>query len=47
MKQGTQSQYSGTTQRAGVGREVGGAFRMGGHMCTRDGFMLMYDKKHH
>ena len=24
MKQGTQSQYTGTTQRDGVGREVGG-----------------------
>ena len=31
-KQGTQSQCSGTTQRDKVGREVGGVFRMGGHM---------------
>jgi len=29
MKQGTQSQCSGTTQRDGIGREVGGRFRMG------------------
>ena len=29
MKQGTQSQCSGTTQRDGAGREVGGGFRMG------------------
>ena len=30
--QGTQSQGSGTTQRDGVGREVGGGFGMGGHV---------------
>ena len=30
MKQGTKSQCSGTTQRDGVGREVGGRFRIGG-----------------
>ena len=29
MKQGTQSQCSGTTQRDRVGRKVGGGFRMG------------------
>ena len=29
MKQGTQSWCSGTTQSDGVGREVGGRFRMG------------------
>ena len=29
MKQVTQSQGSGTTQRDRVGREVGGGFRMG------------------
>ena len=33
MKQGTQSRCSGTTQRDGVGKEVGRGFRMGGHMC--------------
>ena len=32
MKQGTQSQFSETTQRDRRGREVGGAFRTGGHM---------------
>ena len=30
MKQGTQSQYTGTTQRDGMGREVGGGV-MGTH----------------
>ena len=34
MKQGTQSQCSGTTQRDRVGREVGGGFRMGWGTCT-------------
>ena len=33
MKQGTQSQHTGTTQREGMGREVGGKFRMG-DTCT-------------
>ena len=33
MKQGTQSQCSGTTQRDGVERVVGGGFRMG-DTCT-------------
>ena len=32
MKKSPQSQCSGTTQRDGVGREVGGEFRMGPHM---------------
>ena len=32
MKQGTQSQCPGTTQRDGVGRDVGRGFRMGGHV---------------
>ena len=35
MKQGIQSWCSGTTQRDGVGREVGGGFRMGGHVHPR------------
>ena len=34
MKQGTQSQCSGTTWRDEVGREVGDGFRMGGRMYT-------------
>ena len=33
MKQGTQSQYTGTIQRNGMGREVGGGLRMG-DTCT-------------
>ena len=33
MKQGTQSWCSGTTLRDGIGREVGGGFRMG-DTCT-------------
>ena len=32
------------TQRDGVGREVGGRFRMGEHVYTRGGCMLMYGK---
>jgi len=34
MKQGTQSQCTGTTQRDGMGREVGGGFRRMGDTCT-------------
>jgi len=34
MRQGIQSQCTGTTQRDGMGREVGGAFGTGGHMYT-------------
>ena len=47
MEQGTQSWCSVTTWR--VGREVGGAFRMGvgGHICTYGRFILMYGKNHH
>jgi len=30
-----------------VEREVGGGFRMQGHMYTCDRFMLMYGKNHH
>ena len=33
IEKGTQRWCSGTPQRGGVGREVGGGFRMGGHMC--------------
>ena len=46
MKQGTQSQCSGTTQRAGVGRVVGGRIRLGGHMYTCGWFMPMFGKTH-
>ena len=34
MKQGTQSQCTGTIQRDGMGRVVGGGVRDGGHMYT-------------
>ena len=47
MKQDTQSWCSGTTQRDRVRREVGGGFRMGGHMYTHGRFMSMYSKIHH
>ena len=43
MKQGTQNGYTGTTLRDGMGREVGGGFRM----YTHDWFMSMYGKNHH
>ena len=32
------------TQRDGMGREVGGGFRMGSTCYPRGGFMLMYGK---
>ena len=32
------------TQGYVMGREVGGGFRMGEHMYTHGGFMLMYGK---
>jgi len=47
MKQSTQSWCSGTTQRNGVGRIVGGGFRMVGHMCICGWFTLMYGRNHH
>ena len=47
MKQGTQSQYTGTTQRGGMGREVGGGFGTGEHVYTRGWFMSMYGKNNH
>ena len=47
MKKGTQSWYSGTTLKAGVGREVGEEFTMGVHMYTHGWFMPMYGKNHH
>ena len=45
MKQGTQSQCTGTTQRDGMGMEVEGGFGMGEHMYTHDWYMSMYGKK--
>ena len=47
MKQGTQSQCTGTAQKDGMGSEVGGGVRDGGHMYTRGWFMSMYGKNHH
>jgi len=44
MKEGTQSQCSGITQREGVG---GGFQDEGAHTYTCDWFMLMYGKNHH
>ena len=42
MKQGTQSWYSGATQRDRMGREVEKRFRMGvGHIYTYGQFTLM------
>ena len=40
MKQGNQSQCSGTTQRDSVGKEVGGGSGWGGHMYTHGQFMF-------
>jgi len=47
MKQGTQNWCSGTTQRDGLGRDVGGGVQDGGHMRTHGWFMSMYGKNHH
>ena len=46
MKQGTQSQCSGTTQKDGVGRGVGG-IQDGGHIFIPGWFLSMYSKNHH
>ena len=35
---------TGTIQRDGVGREEGGGFRMGKHMYTCGGFILIFGK---
>ena len=47
MKQDTQSQYTGMTQRDGMGREVGGRFGTGGRMYIRGWLMSIYGKNHH
>ena len=44
MIQGVQGWCTGMTQRDGMGREVGGGFRMGDHIYTCGGFMSMYSK---
>ena len=38
---------TGMTLRDGMGREVGGGFRMGKHMYTHGWFMSMYGKNHY
>ena len=35
---------TGTTQKDGMGREEGGGFRMGEHMYTCGGFILIFGK---
>ena len=47
IKQVSQSWCTETTQRGGLGREVGGGFRTRGHMYTCDWFMSIYGKTHH
>ena len=44
MKQDTQSQGSGTTQRDRMGREVGEGFKMEETLVYLCQFMLMYGK---
>ena len=45
MRQGAQGWSTGMTLRDGMGREVGGGFRMG-NTCTPMWFMSMYGKNH-
>ena len=47
MRQNAQSWCTGMTQRDGMEREVGGVFRMGGHMYTHGWIMSMYGKNHY
>ena len=44
---GIQSWCSGTTQRDGVGKEVGRGFRLGGHLYTHGLFMSVHGENHH
>ena len=44
MIQGARGWCAGVTQRDGMGREVGGEFRMGNMCYTRGRFMFMYAK---
>ena len=44
MIQHAQGWYTGITQRDGMGREVGGGFRMGNTCTPVGGCMLMYGK---
>ena len=41
MKQGTQSQCTGTTQRDGMGREVGERFGPGRHMYGKTHYNIV------
>ena len=45
MGQGTQSQCTGTNLREGMGRDMGGGFRMG-DTYTHGGFISVYGKTH-
>ena len=44
MIQDAQDWCTGMTQRDSKGMEVGGSFRMGKHMYTHGGLMLMHGK---
>ena len=44
MIQDARGWCTGMTQRDGMGREVGGGFRMGNMLYTCDGFISMYGK---
>ena len=44
---GTQSWYTGTTQRDGMGRKVGGGFWIGDTCIHVADFMSVYGKNHH
>jgi len=46
MRQGAQGQCTGMTLRDGMGREVGGAFRMG-DTCTHMADSYEYGKNHY
>ena len=47
VRQDTQGLCTGITLRDGMGREVGGWCRMGGHMYTHGWFMSIYGKNHY
>ena len=47
MRQGAQCSFTGMTLRDGMGKEVGGEFRMGSTCATVSDFMSMYGKYHY
>ena len=47
MRQGAQGWCTGMTLRDGMGREVGGGFRMGKLVYIHGLFMSMYGKNHY